>query len=541
MPNNIIVAPQPYAAEAGAHVLMRGGNAIDAAVTCALVQGVVDPHSCGIGGYALLTMHLADGNQSVAIDAPALAGEKVSETMWVDKYIGPNPDGWGYFMKDRVNTMGYTSVCTPGTVKMLATMLARWGTISLADAVAPAAAVAAEGFMVRERLANMWKRPRPYPESTTSVDLINYNDEIYKIYHKEDGSQYDYGSTLKNPGYANALLRLGRNGADDFYHGDFAQEMAADLSANGASVTLNDFKNYSLREDQEVISTYRDYTVVSSGPPHGGATLLAILNILEGYDLGAMEHNSPDYIYLVAMAMKAAFADRNPYMADPNFEDVPTDWMITKERAQHWRDVIDRGGEISVDFTATEAPSTTHVSVVDAAGNCVALTHSLGASSGVISPGMGFMYNNSMINFHPLPGHPNSIKPGKGRTTGMCPTIVYKGDPNAGGKPVLVLGSPGATRIITSNLQVILNVLDFGMDITNAVHAARFDCQVNDIRCHMRIPEYVCAEVRKKHPIRRLPFSHGGFALVEAVHIDPVTGVRTGAADTGTDGMALVV
>ena len=222
MPNSI-VAPQPIATEAGAKVLMNGGNAIDAAVTCAFVQGVVDPHSCGIGGYALLTMHLADGSAPIAIDAPALAGEKVTPDMWVDHYIGPNPDGWGYFMKDRVNTMGYTSVCTPGTVKMLAAMLDRWGTLSLAEAVEPAIQVAAGGFMIRERLANMWERPRPYPESTTAVDLINYNDEIRNIYHKADGAQYDYGNILKNPGYANSLRRLGQNGADDFYQGDFAR------------------------------------------------------------------------------------------------------------------------------------------------------------------------------------------------------------------------------------------------------------------------------------------------------------------------------
>lgn len=534
--HNAIVAPQPIAVEAGAKVLMKGGNAVDAAVTCAFVQSIVDPHSCGIGGYALLTLHSAKSGAPTVVDAPALAGEQVYEEMWVDRYIGPNPDGWGYFLKEKVNTMGYSSVCTPGTVRMLSAMLDRWGTMSLADAVEPAVQVADEGFMVPERLANSWKRPRPYPESTTTVDLINYNDEIYRIYHQPDGSQYDQGSILRNPDYARSLRRLAAAGADDFYRGDFASEMAADLAANGSYVSLADFNSYSLREEQEVVGTYRGHQVATSGPPHGGATLLAILNILEGYDLSAMDHNSAEYIYLVSMAMKAGFADRNPFMADPYFEDVPLEWMIAKDRAQYWRDVIDKGAEIKVDFAATEAPSTTHVSVVDAAGTCVALTHSLGASSGVISPGMGFMYNNSMINFHPLPGHPNSIKAGKSRTTGMCPAVVYEND-----QPILVLGSPGATRIITSNLQVILNVLDFGMSIADAVHAARFDCQVDDIRCQMRIPEYVCAEVRKKHPVRRLPYSHGGFALVEAIKIDPETGRRTGAADTGTDGMALIV
>lgn len=164
-------------------------------------------------------------------------------------------------------------------------------------------------------------------------------------------------------------------------------------------------------------------------------------------------------------------------------------------------------------------------------------------SSGVITPGLGFMYNNSMVNFHPLPGHPNSIAPGKGRTTGMAPTIVYdrtsEGANN--GRPALVLGAPGATRIITSIAQVILNVIDFGMGIGDAVLAPRFDCQGDLIKCHARIPEYVCAEVRKRHPIERIPQSHGGFGLVHAVVIDPETGVLSGAADTGGGGMALEV
>ncbi len=312
--------------------------------------------------------------------------------------------------------------------------------------------------------------------------------------------------------------------------------MIADLAANGSFVTAEDFSQYALRDDPAVVGTYRGHTIASSMAPHGGPTLIAILNILEGYDLAALGHNSPDYIYIVSMAMKAAFADRNRTIADPDFDDVPVEWMISKERAAYWREHIDAGDPLDVDEALTESPHTTHVTVVDDAGNCVSLTHSLGMSSGVITPGLGFMYNNSMINFYPLPGHPNSIAPRKSRSTGMAPTIVYQGD-----KPRLVLGSPGASRIITSNVQVILNVLDFGMGIGEAVYAPRFDCQVNDIRCHKRIPEYVCAEVRKRHPIRRIPQSHGGFALVHAIEIDPQTGKLTGAADTGADGMALLV
>lgn len=547
--HGMIATLQPQAAEEGAKVLIQGGNAIDAAVTCAFVQGILDPHSCGIGGYALLNLHLANApvsrtgalgptvqNQSIAIDGPALAGSKVTEDMWVDRVLGPNPDGWGYFLKGKVNDTGYTSICTPGWIKTMATLLERWGTISWAQAVEPAARMAEEGFMVTERLAVRWLQRSKYPQASSLRDYIDSNAEARRIYLKADGSTYEMGERLRNPDYAKTLRHLAQYGPEDFYMGELAGRMIADITANGGYVTADDLADYTLRETMRVAGTYRGYGVISTTAPHGGPTLIAILNILEGYDLAALGHNSPDYIYLVSMAMKAAFADRNRTMADPEFNDVPVDWMISKARAAQWRDHIDAGKPIDASFMLTGTPDTTHVTVVDSQGNCVALTHSLGASSGVITPGMGFMYNNSMINFHPLPGHPNSIGPRKGRTTGMCPTLVTKDD-----KPVLVLGSPGATRIITSNVQVILNALDFGMNMTEAVHAPRFDCQVSDIRCHATIPDYICAKVSERHPITRIPQSHGGFALVSAIAIDAATGQVSGAVDTGSDGMALLV
>ncbi|MCB0110917.1 MAG: gamma-glutamyltransferase family protein [Caldilineaceae bacterium] len=533
---NAIVAPQPLAVEEGAKVLMRGGNAIDAAVTCAFVQGILDPQMCGIGGYALLSFYAAAEQRFIAIDGPALAGAKVTEDMWADRVIRPNPDGWGYFLQGRVNDAGYSSICTPGWVKTMATMLERWGTISWAEALAPAARIAEDGFVVTDRMATRWQRKAKYPEATELLDYIRLNPEASRIYLKEDGSPYALGDILRNPDYANTLRHLGEYGAEDFYTGELAARMSADWAANDSFVTAGDLATYQLREAMAVSGTYRGYRVDSTTAPHGGPTLIAILNILEGYDLAAMEHNSPEYIYLVAMAMKAAFVDRNRHMADPNFQDVPVDWMIAKERAAQWRAHIDAGKPISAEFVPTGTPDTTHVSVIDDQGNCVALTHSLGASSGVITPGLGFMYNNSMINFNPWPGHANSIAPGKGRTTGMCPTVVSKD-----GAPQLVLGSPGATRIITSNLQVILNVLDFGMSVNEAVYAPRFDCQLNTIRVHARIPGFVREEIAKKHPVEMLPYSHGGFALVHALGIDPTTGARSGGADTGADGMALIV
>ncbi len=533
---NMIVAPQPQAVEEGAKVLMAGGNAIDAAVTCAFVQGILSPHSCGIGGYVLLNLRLAGSGRSLILDAPALAGSKTTPDMWQDIVIRPNPDGWGYFLKGQVNDRGYTSICTPGAVKGLAAILERWGTISWAQAIEPAARIAEEGLVVDDHLAAGWKGKAKYPEACTLLDYVKGNAEASRIYLKADGSPYEAGEILRNPDYARTLRHLAAHGAEDFYTGELARRISDDLAANGSYVTAQDLADYRLRDEAPVVGSYRGYTVSTCQPPHGGPTLIAMLNILEGYDLRALGHNSPEYIYRVAMAMKAAFADRNPYLGDPAFVDVPLAWMTSPTRAAYWRQHIDAGRPIAVSFTPSGHPSTTHVSVVDRAGNCVALTHSLGSSSGVITPGLGFMYNNSMVNFHPYPGHANSIAPRKGRTTGMTPTIVFKGD-----QPVLVIGAPGATRIITSVLQVILNVLDFGMSVSDAVLAPRIDCEGDLIKAHARIPEFVCAEVRKRHPIERLPTSHGGFALVHAIGIDPQTGRLSGGADTGAGGMALEV
>jgi gamma-glutamyltranspeptidase / glutathione hydrolase len=536
--SSMIVAPQPLAVEEGAKVLIEGGNAFDAAVTCAFVQMIVSPQMCGIGGYMIVNAHLAHGGRgqpSMLLDAPALAGGKTTPDMWRDLLIGPNPDGWGFFLKGKVNDMGYTSICIPGAVKGLAAMLQRWGTISWERAIVPAARIAEEGFVVDSYLAGGWKGKAKYPEACSLLDYVKGNAEASRIYLKPNGAPYEAGEVLRNPDYARTLRQVARN-ADDFYHGDLAQRMSTDLAANGSFVTAQDLASYQFCDVSPVMGTYHDYTISTSQPPHGGPTLLAILNILEGYDLAALGHNSAEYIYLVAMAMKAAFADRNQYLGDPSFVDVPLKWLISKERAQQWRQHIDGGAPITVSLAPSEPPDTTHVSVVDGQGNCVALTHSLGSSSGVITPGLGFMYNDSMVNFHPLPGHPNSIAPGKGRTTGMSPTLIYQE-----GKPVMVVGAPGATRIITANVQVILNVLAFGMSMSDAVLAPRFDCQGDLITCQGRIPEYVCAQVRHKHPIQRTPESYGNIALVHAIRIDPRTGRLEGGADAGAGGMALGV
>lgn len=532
----MIVAPQPLAVEEGAKVLAGGGNAFDAALACAAVQFVVDPHSCGVGGYLLMNCWLAEDKQPQAIiDAPALAGSRVSPEMWSEAVLGPNPRGWGFYLKDRVNEDGYQSVCTPGMVRGMELIHRRWCSRSWADLLTPAIRIAEEGWTVGGHLAAQWKWKAARPEESSLFNKLHITPDARRIYLKPDGAANDAGERLVNSDYAATLRRLAEFGPEDFYNGGLAAEIAADLAAHDGWVTAADLADYCVREEPAVTTTYRGWEIVTSQPPHGGPTLAAILNILEGYDLAALGHNSPDYIYLVSMAMKAAFADRNRLLGDPQFVDVPLDEMISKERAAEWRDAIDSGAPIDVARIQPGSTSTTQVTVVDRHGNCVSLTHSLGTSSGAISPGLGFMYNNSMVNFYPYPGHPNSIAPGKGRTTGMTPTLVLRD-----GQPVLALGAPGATRIITAVLQTILNRLDFGMSVAEAVLAPRFDCQGNAITCHARIPEYVCEQVRRKHAINRLPYSHGEMALVHAIDLGE-QGQLQGAADAGADGMALLV
>lgn len=533
----MIVAPQPMAVEEGAKVLAAGGNAFDAAVTAAAVQGVIDPHSCGLGGYLVLTAHRTGQTApEPIIDAPATAGSLVTADMWQDEILSANPTGWGYFLKDKVNDNGYRSICVPGMVRGLAEIVRRYCTRPWSDLLQPAVRIADEGWPISAGKAASWKEPADYPEDSTLLEKLHTTAESRRVWLKPDGSTYEAGERFQHPDYARTLRRLAEHGPEDFYSGGLAREIAADLQKNGAWITAADLAGYKTRAAAPTIVNYRGYQIVTNQSPHGGPTLAQILKILEADDLRQLGHNSAPYILRVSLAMKAAFADRNEMLGDPLFVPETVEWMHSPERIAHWRAMIESGKPIDVARGSVESANTTQVTVTDHSGNWVSLTHSLGASSGVITPGLGFMYNNSMINFDPLPGGPNSIAPHKGRSTGMAPTIVYRA-----GQPVLALGAPGASRIITAVLQVLLNVLDFGMSVSDAVLAPRFDCQGNTIKCQARIPEMVCAEVRKLHAIERAPISHGGFALVHAIACDAQTRRLSGAADTGGEGMALLV
>ena len=323
-----------------------------------------------------------------------------------------------------------------------------------------------------------------------------------------------------------------------FYHGHLAQEIAADMERGGGFVTLSDLNGYKVTVNKPLCSNYRGFTVASNQPPGGGVTILQALKILQSYDLAGMGHLTPDYVYTVSMAMKAAWADRAELVGDPAYVDVPVRDLLSEDRAARWRGRIDRREPITIPRWRPQEPKeTTHLSAVDQWGNVVGLTHSLGSGSDVVTKGLGFMYNNCMNCFDPVPGHVNSIEPGKSRSTGMAPTLV-----KANGKPTFTVGAPGGTRIITGILHAILNVIDHGMTATEAIAAPRFDCQGDVIVAHARIAPSVCDRVRAMgHDIRRTLSGYGGIASVHGIVIDPATGELDGGADPGDPGMAMSV
>ncbi len=532
----LVVAPQVLAAEEGARVLQQGGNAADAAVTAALVQGVIDPQMCGIGGFGVALVYEAKSKRVDCLAFHARAGSLAKPDMWADKVIREAPDGFGFFLEGAVNDVGAQSVGVPGTVAGLAELLARYGTWSWEQVLQPAIRIAAEGFEVSAELARSWKARERFPERPSLLQRLQISPEAHRIFLKPNGAPYEAGEILRNPDLARTLEQLARRGAEEFYRGAIASAILKELETHGGHITRSDLVNYRVRWQEPVRGTYREWEVVSAPLPAGGVTVLQILRILEGFDLQRMGHNSPDYLFTVAQAFKAAFTDKVRFLGDPEFVEVPMDELLSEKHARQWRERIEKGEVLTVPRVGVSEPhGTTHITVIDNEGNIVALTHTLGSSSGVIPRGTGFMLNNAMVGFHPFPNHPNSIAPGKARISGMAPTIVFRD-----GEPWMVLGAPGGARITSGIVQVLLNVVEFGMSPVEAVAAPRFDAQVHAIECHARIPSWVLKEVeRKEQPCVKFPQSYGGIALVQLA-VRRQSG-WVGASDPAGGGVALAV
>jgi gamma-glutamyltranspeptidase / glutathione hydrolase len=515
----IIVCPQPQAAEIGLDVMRRGGNAVDAAVTCAFVQGVIDPQMCGIGGGGAMLVHSPQAGDAL-IEFYPVAGSRVREDQWERLFIRQAADRYGYVLEGWVNDVGYQSVAVPGTVAGLFEALTRFGSISWEEAIEPAIGLARDGFAVSGFMHGYWTTDYG-PDVVPNVKRIQATPAARALY-THDGALYAIGERMVQADLARTLERLAAGGPEEFYRGSIASEIAADFAQNGGFIAGEDLAAYAVNVTEPLRGTYRGLRVAAAGPPAGGLTLLQMLNFLEGFDLRAHGWPSTEAARLLVEAMAWAFADRELHVADPRFVDIPTGALADKEYASRARSVI------------ADRADTTHVCVVDDGGNAVSLSHTLGSASGVVTPGLGFGYNDYMNCFDPRPGRPNSIQPGKTRMTMMTPTMVFDAS-----RLRVCVGAPGGTKIVSAILQVLVNVLDHEMSAVEAVSAPRVDFQGEVVQAEARVPRVVCDGLaRFGYKVNRRTLNYDSYFARPQVIVAERDGFLSGASDPRKDGGA---
>lgn len=521
-----VVSTSKYeASKIGRQIIEQGGNAIDAAVGAAFTLGLVEPQSSGLGGGGFMTIYLASTGETIFVDFREVAPAAATPDMW---QMGDDGKVVGNEMME-----GGKSTGVPGEVAGMMYVLEKYGTKSRADVIQPVIDLAEKGFTVTPTLSNDIK---------DTFDKAEKYPEWAKVFLNSDGLPYETGDIIKNPDYAKTLQVIIDEGADGFYKGPMAEAMVAANNKYDGLMTMDDLANYEVKIREPVKGTYRGYEIISSPPPSsGGTVVIQILNILENFDLSAMEPNSAEELHLFAEAFKLAYADRGAYMGDPEYVDVPLNGMMDKEYAKLLAAKIDPAKAMTDvepdDPWKFEHQDTTHFSIADKEGNMVSVTQTVNGifGSGVCVDGYGFVLNNEMGDFTFGPDHPNSIAGGKVPLSSMSPTVVLKD-----GKPVMVLGSPGATTIISTVAQVISKVVDHGMTMQEAVDAARIKgFSNNTIDYETRISEEAIKALEEMgHICNPSDEWNRSFGSVQAV-LYSEDGTLDGAADPRRDGKAL--
>ncbi|MBC6419804.1 MAG: gamma-glutamyltransferase [Prochloron sp. SP5CPC1] len=471
--NGMVSSQEALATQAGLAVLQEGGNAIDAAVTVGFTLAATLPRAGNLGGGGFMVVHLAATGETIAIDYREKAPLAATRDMFLDENGEPDPE------KSRFS---HLAVGVPGTVAGMTMVLEKYDTISLERALQPAIALAENGFPVTQDLHRSLKFAQPYMAA---------HPASIATYYKPGGEPYQVGETLVQKDLARSLKLIAKEGKAAFYQGSIAEAIVAEMEANGGLITKADLAAYEPVIREPIRGTYRGYEIHSMPPPSsGGIHLVQMLNILEPFPLGEWGHNSTQTIHIMVETMKLAYADRFKFLGDTDFVFVPIKRLISKNYAQVLRNQInlDRatpsksilpGGK---EFF--ESNDTTHYSIIDSQGNAVANTYTLNFPYGsqITVPGTGILLNNEMDDFTAKPGvanaygliggESNSIEPEKRMLSSMTPTIIMKS-----GKPFLVTGSPGGSRIITTTLQTILNAIDHDMNIAAATNAVRIHHQ----------------------------------------------------------------
>jgi len=523
----MVVSREAHATDAGLAVLRAGGNAVDAAVAVGFALAVTHPSAGNLGGGGFMLIRFADG-RTAFLDfrerAPGRAGR--------DMYLGP--DG----KPTRDSLVGWRAAAVPGTVRGLELASKKYGRKPWVELLAPATALAAKGFPVSYGLS----------QSLRTSKLLAQFPDSRRIFQR-DGRYYEPDELLVQPELARTLERIARLGAGDFYEGETARRLAAAMAENGGLLTLADLNRYAAVERRPLVGRYRGCEIITAPPPSsGGVGILQMLGVLEGSGYEKTGAGSAAAIHYMAEAMRRYFADRSEYLADPDFVHVPVAGLLDKRYIARRRESIDRQRATPSEKVrpgnpaAYESSDTTHYSIIDADGNAVAVTYTLNAGygCGVTVPGLGFLLNNEMDDFAAQPGAPNrkglvqgeanAIAPGKRPLSSMTPTIVLRQ-----GRLYLVAGSPGGPRIITTVLQVLLNVLDFGMNLQDAVDRPRFH--------HQWLPDELYVEPGFSPDTLALLESRG-FRLEQAPSIGEVAAILCdggwlqGAADSRVEGKA---
>jgi gamma-glutamyltranspeptidase/glutathione hydrolase len=538
----MVASVHELASRAGVEMMQAGGNAVDAAVATGFALAVVHPQAGNIGGGGFMLLR-SSGGEVHFVDFREKAPAAATENMYLDAQ-GNVIEG--------ASVVGYKSIGVPGSVAGLVYAEKKYGKLSLEKVMAPAIKLARDGFPLA------WEDARDLEDE----DLAKF-PESRRIFQR-DGKFYQQGEILKQPDLARTLERISKN-PDDFYHGAMARELAAAIQKGGGIITAGDLANYEVKEREAVRGTYRGYQIISAPPPSsGGVALVEILNILESYDLNKLGNRSAATIHLTVEAFRRAFFDRAEFMGDPDFAKIPVAQLLDKRYAAAWRESIDPDHasvskelkrpaifaqlETSAELKSMPMPepqNTTHYSVVDADGNAVAVTTTLNDTLGsrVTAEGLGFLLNDEMDDFASKQGVPNAygliqgpanaIGPGKRPLSAMTPTIVLKD-----GKLFLVLGSPGGPTIITTVANILMGVVDFGLDIQESVNAPRFHNQwlPDQIAVEDRVsPDTINLLRSKGHTVKVSHFWGDG----ECVMIDPKTGERLGASDGRNNGKAV--
>jgi len=468
--HGMVVTAQHLATDVGVDVLKSGGNAVDAAVAVGYALAVVYPTAGNLGGGGFMTIRMKDG-KTTFLDFRERAPLAATKTMYLDAKGDIVP---------RASLDGYLAVGTPGSVMGFETAREKYGTRKREELIAPALKYAKEGFTLEQGDAASF---------ATGAKRLAKDDEAAKIFLKAGGSPYVSGEKLVQPDLAAVLQSISEKGPDAFYKGAPAEAIVKASQAKGGILAKEDFEQYKVRELKPIECNYRGYDIISSPPPSsGGVIICEILNVLEGYPLSYLGYGSAEAVHIMVEAMRYAYVDRNAALGDPDFIDNPVSKLLDRSYAASIRAKIDpyRAGTSAnlKPLGGKESTETTHYSVIDDEGNAVAVTYTLNGSfgAGVVAPGTGVLLNNEMDDFTSKPGVPNlyglvqgeanAIAPKKTPLSSMSPTIVTKD-----GKPFMVIGSPGGSRIITITLEAIINVVDFGMDISQAVNAPRIHHQ----------------------------------------------------------------